>query len=205
VYEQAHTIALPSCGPSSSSSIDTSLVACYHLYSFYHPRDLSDCHEILRQEGHGTLSRLVYRSLARTPALPDHRLDCDIIHNRRTSHGSTSRPGSNGTSSPFERTNNQPVVAPDDLVTLSSWITFTWMNKFIAFGNSKEMQPEDLPPLSLTMQTSVIFHRFRDLSSSTLLRRILSANAIDLALDGLLTLCSVVFNYAGPFFLKRIL
>jgi hypothetical protein len=67
------------------------------------------------------------------------------------------------------------------------------------------MQPEDLPPLSLTMQTSVIFHRFRDLSSSTLLRRILSANAIDLALDGLLTLCSVVFNYAGPFFLKRIL
>jgi len=104
-----------------------------------------------------------------------------------------------------EQTNNQPVVAPDDLVTLSSWITFTWMNKFIAFGNSKEMQPEDLPPLSLTMQTSVVFHRFRDLSSSTLLRRILSANAIDLALDGLLTLCSVVFNYAGPFFLKRIL
>lgn len=79
------------------------------------------------------------------------------------------------------------------------------MNAFIAFGNSKEMEPEDLPDLSMTMQTSVIFHRFRELQSSTLLRRIFSANAIDLALDALLTLASVVFNYAGPFFLKRIL
>lgn len=90
-------------------------------------------------------------------------------------------------------------------MTLSSWISFTWMNEFIAFGNSKELEPEDLPALSLTMQTAVVFHRFKALSSSTLLRRILSANAIDLALDGLLTLASVVFNYAGPFFLKRIL
>jgi hypothetical protein len=79
------------------------------------------------------------------------------------------------------------------------------MNEFIVYGNSKELQPEDLPTLSMTMQTAVTFHRFRDLTSSTLLRRILSANSIDLALDGLLTLVSVVFNYAGPFFLKRIL
>jgi hypothetical protein len=79
------------------------------------------------------------------------------------------------------------------------------MNEFIAFGNSKEMEPEDLPNLSMTMQTAIVFHRFRELQSSTLLRRILSANAVDLALDGLLTLASVVFNYAGPFFLKRIL
>jgi hypothetical protein len=79
------------------------------------------------------------------------------------------------------------------------------MNEFIVYGNSKELQPEDLPTLSMTMQTAVTFRRFRDLTSSTLLRRILSANSIDLALDGLLTLVSVVFNYAGPFFLKRIL
>lgn len=79
------------------------------------------------------------------------------------------------------------------------------MNEFIAFGNSKEMEPEDLPNLSMTMQTAIVFHRFRELQSSTLLRRILSANAVDLALDGLLTLASVIFNYAGPFFLKRIL
>jgi hypothetical protein len=79
------------------------------------------------------------------------------------------------------------------------------MNEFIAYANSKELEPEDLPNLSMTLQTAIVFHRFRELKSSTLLRRILSANAIDLALDGLLTLFSVVFNYAGPFFLKRIL
>jgi hypothetical protein len=79
------------------------------------------------------------------------------------------------------------------------------MNKFIVYANTKELEPEDLPNLSMTMQTAVVFHRFRELTSSNLLRRIFSANAIDLALDGLFTLVSVVFNYAGPFFLKRIL
>ena len=98
VYGQAYVSALPPCCPTSSSSFDTPLVARNHLHSFYHPRSLPNSHEILRKEGHWALSRMVYRSLARTPAVPDHRLGFDIIDNRRTSHGSTSRPGPYGTS-----------------------------------------------------------------------------------------------------------
>jgi hypothetical protein len=90
-------------------------------------------------------------------------------------------------------------------VTLSSWLTFTWVNPFISLGSSKELEPEDLPSLSLTMQTAIVFDRFRQIAGSTLLRRILLANRLDLALDAGLTLISVVFNYAGPFFLQRIL
>jgi len=201
----AHTVALPPCGPTTSSSVYAVLVAGYHLHSIHHPRYLPNRNEELCEDRHRPVSCLDDWSLAWTPAVPDCRLNRNSFNHCRTPYGTTSSPGSHGTSHFMVQADDQPVVAPDDLVTLSSWITFTWMNKFIAYGNSKELEPEDLPPLSLTMQTSIVFHRFKDLSSSTLLRRILSANAIDLALDGLLTLFSVIFNYAGPFFLKRIL
>lgn len=48
----------------------------------------------------------------------------------------------------------------------------------------------------------LILFRF---SGSTLLRRLWFAGSLDLILDFSLTLVSVGFNYAGPFFLKRIL
>lgn len=57
----------------------------------------------------------------------------------------------------------------------------------------------------MSIQTAVVFDRFRQIAASSLLRRILLANRLDLCLDFALTLVSVVFNYAGPFFLKRIL
>lgn len=96
-------------------------------------------------------------------------------------------------------------TAPDDRATLAGWLSFTWVNPFIAQGNEKELEPEDLPTLSLTQQTVHVFERFRLIKTSSLLKRIFWSNRLDLALDASLTLVSVVFNYMGPFFLKRIL
>lgn len=79
------------------------------------------------------------------------------------------------------------------------------MTSYIALGNERELQPEDLPTMSPTQQTAIVFDRFRQIATSTLLRKILLANKLDLLLDLELTLVSVLFNYAGPFFLKRIL
>ncbi|WVW80972.1 hypothetical protein I302_102963 [Kwoniella bestiolae CBS 10118] len=98
-----------------------------------------------------------------------------------------------------------PEVSLDDDVTLYSWLSFNWVNKFILEGASKELEPEDLPKLSLTQQTSVVFDRFRQLQTSSLLKKIFLANKLDLGLDAGLTLLAVVFNYAGPYFLKKIL
>ncbi|KAK8850432.1 hypothetical protein IAR55_004350 [Kwoniella newhampshirensis] len=98
-----------------------------------------------------------------------------------------------------------PLITLDDEVSIWSWLTFTWINDFIRLGNAKELQAEDIPKLSLTMQTAVIFSRFKDMKSSTFLRRIFLANTLDVALDIALTILGVVFNYAGPFFLKRVL
>jgi hypothetical protein len=55
------------------------------------------------------------------------------------------------------------------------------------------------------MQTAYLFERFSQLKGSSLLRKMLWANKLDLGLDATLTLVSVVLNYASPFFLKRIL
>jgi hypothetical protein len=96
-------------------------------------------------------------------------------------------------------------TAPDDEVTPFTWLSFSWVDSFIRFGNTKELQPEDLPNLSLTQQCSHIFRSFNDIKASSLLRKIFWANRLDLILDATLCLASVVFNYAGPFFLKRIL
>jgi ABC-type multidrug transport system fused ATPase/permease subunit len=85
------------------------------------------------------------------------------------------------------------------------WISFTWMNPFIKFANEKELDDEDLPPMSLTQQTAIAFEGFRQVRVKSLLYRIFLTNKLDLMLDALLTASSVVLNYAGPFFLKRIL
>ncbi|WVR08508.1 hypothetical protein IAU60_005563 [Kwoniella sp. DSM 27419] len=98
-----------------------------------------------------------------------------------------------------------PTVAFDDDVTLYSWLSFDWINPFIKFAASKELEPEDLPRLSMTQQTAVVFDRFHRLKASTLLRKLLLVNKLDLAMDAGFTLISVVFNYAGPYFLKKIL
>lgn len=75
----------------------------------------------------------------------------------------------------------------------------------IRLGNAQELQPEDLPPLSMTLQAGPIFQRFRDTAARSLLFKILWANKFDLGFDASFTYLSVIFNYAGPFFLKRIL
>ncbi len=99
----------------------------------------------------------------------------------------------------------QPSIGKDDLVTLSSWLTVSWVNPFINLGNRQELNPGDLPPLSMTQQSAIVFDRFRQIKTKSLLAKLLLANKIDLLLDAFFTLISVVFNYAGPFFLKRIL
>ncbi|KGB75304.2 ATP-binding cassette transporter [Cryptococcus deuterogattii R265] len=98
-----------------------------------------------------------------------------------------------------------PQVAPDDDVTLLSWMTFGWVDSFIRYGNSQELEPEDLPLLSMTQQTRIVSEKFRQAATSKLVYKLFLANKLDMALDGSLTLVSVILNYAGPFFLNRIL
>lgn len=55
------------------------------------------------------------------------------------------------------------------------------------------------------MQSRPLYLKFSRVYSRALWRRLFAANSRDLLLDFSLTYLSVIFNYAGPFFLKKIL
>ncbi|KAF8963320.1 multidrug resistance-associated ABC transporter [Flammula alnicola] len=96
-------------------------------------------------------------------------------------------------------------VSPEDYTTLWGWITFSWIYPLINLGRYATLSEQDVWNLSPTMQSRPIFVKFSSIVRSTLLRRLWAANSLDLILDFALTFVSVIFNYAGPFFLKRIL
>lgn len=72
-------------------------------------------------------------------------------------------------------------------------------------GTNVTLNEGDVWNLSPTMQARPVYIKFSQTKRNTLLKRLWAANSLDLILDFVLTYVSVVFNYLGPFFLKRIL
>ncbi|KAL7422691.1 hypothetical protein Q5752_001982 [Cryptotrichosporon argae] len=104
-----------------------------------------------------------------------------------------------------EKLARNPDATPDDHPTVLTWLSFAWLNPFIAMSNAKEMDEADLPALSPTMRTANVFRHFKTLASSSLVRSIVRTNRLDFAVDMSLTVLSVVCNYLSPYFLKQIL
>ncbi|KAG6908490.1 hypothetical protein DXG01_004424 [Tephrocybe rancida] len=96
-------------------------------------------------------------------------------------------------------------VSPEDYTSLFGWITFSWVYPLVQRGRYTTLNEKDVWALSPTFQSRSLFIKFITLPQTTLLRKLFAANSLDLFLDFSLTLVSVLFNYAGPFFLKRIL
>lgn len=97
-----------------------------------------------------------------------------------------------------------PDVAPDDVVTLNQWLTFSWMNPLIKKGSERQLEPEDVPGLSPTQQTKIVFDFFRSVLASNLVWKIVKANRFDIFVDVALTFVSCCLQYLLPFFLQRI-
>ncbi|KAG6830506.1 hypothetical protein H0H92_000347 [Tricholoma furcatifolium] len=97
-------------------------------------------------------------------------------------------------------------VSPEDYTTLFGWITFYWVYPLVQSGRYITLNEKDVWNLSPTFQSRALFGKFASLSPQmSLIRKLWTANSLDLLLDFSLTVVSVAFNYAGPFFLKRIL
>ncbi|KAF7311403.1 hypothetical protein MKEN_01042200 [Mycena kentingensis (nom. inval.)] len=96
-------------------------------------------------------------------------------------------------------------VSPEDYTTLGNWVTFRWVYPLVKRGRDTTLNEADVWNLSPSISSRPIFLKFSLLPQTTLFRRIWAANSLDIIMDFVLTLCSVVFTYAGPFFLKRIL
>ncbi|KAH7316414.1 hypothetical protein B0J17DRAFT_724436 [Rhizoctonia solani] len=83
-------------------------------------------------------------------------------------------------------------------------------------GSEKTLNDSDVWKVSSTLRSKPLFTAFSSIKSSklpasswgttwTLAKHLIRANSRDLALEAILTFFSVLFDYLGPFFLKRIL
>ncbi|KAG9119646.1 hypothetical protein FRC07_005246, partial [Ceratobasidium sp. 392] len=90
----------------------------------------------------------------------------------------------------------------EDHCTLWQWITFTWVSPIISLGALQPLEEKDVWQLSKIMRTRVLMRKFLQVKRSSLVRRILAANAMDLFLDGSLTVVSTLMNFSAPFFLN---
>ncbi|KAF8890917.1 multidrug resistance-associated ABC transporter [Infundibulicybe gibba] len=97
------------------------------------------------------------------------------------------------------------LVTPEDYTTLFGWITFSWVYPLVRRGRDTTLNEDDIWNLSPSFQSRPVFIKFSTITRSSLLRRLWAANSLDLLLDFFLTFTSVIFNYMGPFFLKKIL
>ncbi|KAF7979956.1 hypothetical protein HWV62_40400 [Athelia sp. TMB] len=96
-------------------------------------------------------------------------------------------------------------VSPDDYVTLWGWITFSWIYPIVKKGARTTLVDSDIWNLSPTMSSKPLFAKFANTARSTILKRIWAANKYDMILDMVMTCVGVVFSYAGPFYLRKIL
>ncbi|KAG6809740.1 hypothetical protein H0H92_014907 [Tricholoma furcatifolium] len=97
-------------------------------------------------------------------------------------------------------------ASPEDYTSLFRWITFSWFYTIVRRGRYATLNEKDVWDLSSTLRSRLLFHKFTSLSPRmSLLRKLWTANSLDLILDFSLTIVTVVFTYGGPFFLKRIL
>ncbi|KAF7360602.1 hypothetical protein MVEN_00791700 [Mycena venus] len=96
-------------------------------------------------------------------------------------------------------------VSPEDYTVLWRWVTFTWVYPLVKRGRNATLNEKDIWNLSPNIQSRPIFIKFSTLPQKSLLVKIWAANSFDIIVDFILTLCSILFNYAEPFFLKRIL
>ncbi|CAK5284084.1 unnamed protein product, partial [Mycena citricolor] len=98
------------------------------------------------------------------------------------------------------------VISPEDYASLFSRITLNWVSPLIQRGKQGRLEEIDVWKLSPTMQSGVLFSKFKTLSSeASLIYRLWQANSLDLMMDLLGTLAAVASTYGGPFFMNRLL
>ncbi|KAI5116711.1 hypothetical protein M0805_003223 [Coniferiporia weirii] len=126
----------------------------------------------------GAVTLLLLVQLSRPLALPSSAVDKTEIGNR---------------------------VSPEDYTTLWGWVSFGWIVPLVRRGTYNTLNEDDVWALSVTMRSRPVFRKFAALQEGSLTWRIWHANSLDIILDFVLTFVSVLFNYSGPYFLKRII
>ena len=109
---------------------------------------------------------------------------------------------------PSPRINKDDVgksVSPEDYCSLWDWISFHWVVPLIKKGTYSTLNEDDVWKLSPTLSSRPLTSLYKELGHAHIVWKLWTTNSGDMIWDFLLTLVSVTFTYAGPFFLQRIL
>ncbi|TFK95320.1 hypothetical protein BDV98DRAFT_517859 [Pterulicium gracile] len=93
-------------------------------------------------------------------------------------------------------------ASPEDYCSLWQWLTFGWVYPLIRKGRTGTLNEDDVWRLSPTMQSRLIYTRFMNDVNLSLMRRIWDCNAFDVLAQFVLVYIGVIFQFAGPFFLR---
>ncbi|EJD42543.1 P-loop containing nucleoside triphosphate hydrolase protein [Auricularia subglabra TFB-10046 SS5] len=115
-------------------------------------------------------------------------------------------------SMPIRETDTLPVQstdglnpALDDWSTLGQWLTFLWLDPLIAQGRRMPLEEADVWQLARGLRSRVTHHKFAMVKGQSFMARLFKANARDLAVAAVFTLCATTLQLAQPVILNRVL
>ncbi|TIA13351.1 P-loop containing nucleoside triphosphate hydrolase protein [Aureobasidium pullulans] len=94
--------------------------------------------------------------------------------------------------------------SPEDSLTLWQWMTVSWMSSLISVGKTRQLNEDDVWFLGYEFQHRHLHDAFRELHG-TVVRRLLRANWVDLALLTVLAILELAANYSAPILLQQLL
>lgn len=94
--------------------------------------------------------------------------------------------------------------SPEDNLTFWQWATVSWVAPLLTLAKKRQLNAEDVWLLPYEYQHTLLHDNFRRLKGSVL-RRILVANWIDLAILTALEITELVTKYAEPLLLQQLL
>jgi hypothetical protein len=69
--------------------------------------------------------------------------------------------------------------SPEDGIRLYQWLNIGWVWPLLVTGKARQLEKEDIWALPYASQTEHLALNFRDVSGSTVFRRLLKTNAVD--------------------------
>ncbi|KAI4143327.1 MAG: hypothetical protein L6R39_004607, partial [Caloplaca ligustica] len=94
--------------------------------------------------------------------------------------------------------------SPEDNLTLWQFMSVSWMSPLISLGSARQLNSEDVWKLSFEFQHRLLHDKFRELGGSVV-RRLLSANGLDLLILSTLGAVEALCSFAQPVLLQQLL
>jgi ABC-type multidrug transport system fused ATPase/permease subunit len=95
--------------------------------------------------------------------------------------------------------------SPEDGMSMWQFLTGAWVWPLMTLGKERPLQKEDIWGIRYEVQADQLATAFRGLHQSTIFRKLLRANAIDLTFQWLLAIAHTVFEFASPLLLHQFL